>query len=104
MNWEFVATSGNVCYFQYNDNSKSSSGVRFDAKYVNEGLRVVDKAPSETSKTLRDLCVNYLGLIIPGIGLGLGKVCLLIYWCVASGILISPGLDVREIHGEGEPM
>ena len=97
-NFQFVATLENVCCFQYDNNLKSSSAAWFDAKYVNEELRIVDKAPSKTPKTLRDfkLCVNYLGLIKPRIALGLGNACFLVYWCVVNSILISTGQDVRD--------
>jgi hypothetical protein len=72
-----MAASQNVGHFQYDDNFKSSSGAWFDAKYVDEGLWVVDKVRGKTSKPLRDLWVNDLRLIKLCIGLCSEKGCLL---------------------------
>jgi hypothetical protein len=49
-----METSQNIGYFEYDDHSKSSRDARFQANYIDEGLRVVDEVPSETPEIFRD--------------------------------------------------
>ncbi len=86
--WQFMATSENISYIQYNDNLKSSRGAWFQVNYVDEGPRVVDIASSETSKTFRDRRTKDMGLIKTHTSLDLKKAWSHIYGRVTNSILM----------------